>query len=89
MYFWIDVAYFVMSCVLIFHGIREYHKKRMGKLLYFVCGFALLAFSDLLQILFQKTFSFLVMRALALIRLSLYAGFVFLIVAALKKIERS
>lgn len=89
MYFWVDVAYFLMSCVLFFHGIREYCNEKIRVFLYFSCGFALLAFSDLLQIAYRVPTGVLTMRILALIRLSLYAGFVFLSVIALKNVKKS
>jgi hypothetical protein len=74
---------------LFFHGIREYYKKKIRVFLYFSCGFALLAFSDMLQIACRVPTDVLANRILALMRLSLYAGFVFLGVVALKKVEKT
>ena len=89
MYLWIDVARFLIGSILFFHGIREYYIKKMKVFLYFSCGFALLAFSDLLQLVDRLLLSVLSMKILALISLSLYAGFVFLSIVALKSVKKS
>jgi len=85
--FWVDLAYFVMSCLLAFYGFKGYYRRRVRVFLYFSFGFALLAFSDILQMVFQAKVDVLAEKVLALVRLGLYAGFVFLSVVALKKIE--
>lgn len=78
-----------MSCILFFHGIHEYYNEKIKVFLYFSFGFALLVFSDLLQIAYGVPTGVLTMRIVALIRLSLYAGFVFLSVIALKNVKKS
>jgi NADH:ubiquinone oxidoreductase subunit K len=87
--FWVDLAYFLMSCLLAFYGVRGYFERRVKVFLYFGFGFVLLAFSDLLQIVFQTQVDVLAEKVLALTRLGLYAGFVFLSAVALKKIEET